>query len=1232
MKKKTLSILLTLCMLFTLLPTVALAEGESTGVVAGTRDELVSAIAAVADGGTITLTAAITGDPININAYEKSFSIDKTASAFGYPALFGSYTTNTDYYYASGYGATGVTMTHAKTITGKVETYTRTPVEESTVAAYLEYKTPNASSSVYVYFDMAKAFAKINTSYPAIHLKKDVTEAVAVSITNVFTLYAHNHSFAGQITPKTNYKTIVANNNDGSYTVTIAFIALTVAQQGGETFNYGVSELSDAVAKANSLSEDVTVTQLGYITVSEPTVLDDNVTYVINSGKTLALKSDFTVNGTLTNDGTINLARGASMTVKTGTAGTLTAPNANYIAVNTISGENTTYRFAVDPENSEATLITNGGAPVAYGTFSEALTAAQSGDTIRFMRAITIASTVTIQGKTITLDMNGKTITSTAATAFKITNGKAILAGEGNVMVSGDAFLLTGNTTASTWESKKTPAELVVGNGVVIVSESNCCIFYYGNGAKADVYGSLESKGAYSAIQGNGTVNSSTNCGGTEVNIYPGAKVTHSGNKLAIYHPQSGVLNVTGGEISGGNGIEMRAGTLTVSGNAIITGTNVPTTIQPNGSGSTSDGVGIAIAQHTTRLPVSVNISDGTVNGFSAVYESDPQDGDPSNVSLLISGGSLNATSGGTVAIYSENYTGFISGGYFTSDPTTYLAEGKIAGTSDKAGYTFMVKTAEVAGVEVSVGETVTDPVPSDAPEELKSVTVATDPGDTGLKAAGGNEAAKVTESVKAEASTALTEAGIIIEETEVTVVVQPKLAVTPKSYDEETNQLTLDIKAVCDIIATTDPSDIKTEGETGVKNAVVTKSNQPMTVPTGTPVVIKVKIPAVMATETSPSSGTYNSLTIKHVKENGKVYYYEAAVTKVSEDYFATFTVTNGFSDFTLMAADTRTVLVGFDSGSGVTEEAVYSITDVGTALPTATKSGYTFTGWVFEGLDGVHTTLPDFWSATASLELASQTATAQFANIPIGTPSYTLSFETNGGSAIESVSKASGTTVDLANYKPTRTGYVFGGWYADKELTREVTSVALNASTTVYAKWVKPSAFTDVKDGAYYKDAVDWAVERGVTSGTTATTFSPNDNCTRAQALTFLWRAMGSPEPASTRNPFTDVKADDYYYKAVLWAVEKGITGGTSDTTFSPNKTCSRGEAVTFLWRAAGKPTQTAANPFTDVQSGAYYESAVLWAVAQKITEGTTAATFSPNDSCTRAQVVTFLYRQFK
>ena len=173
-----------------------------------------------------------------------------------------------------------------------------------------------------------------------------------------------------------------------------------------------------------------------------------------------------------------------------------------------------------------------------------------------------------------------------------------------------------------------------------------------------------------------------------------------------------------------------------------------------------------------------------------------------------------------------------------------------------------------------------------------------------------------------------------------------------------------------------------------------------------------------------------------------------------------------------------------------------------------------------------------------------------------------------------------------------------------------------------------VPGTSFTDVPAGAYYEEAVGWAVEKGITKGTSDSTFTPDGVCTRAQAVTFLWRAAGSPAAKAGSLPFADVKAGSYYDDAVRWAVENGVTVGTSATTFSPNATCSRAQIVTFLWRAQKSPAAGSANPFDDVAGSAYYADAVQWAVQKNITKGTGATAFSPDANCIRAQIVTSLH----
>ena len=380
------------------------------------------------------------------------------------------------------------------------------------------------------------------------------------------------------------------------------------------------------------------------------------------------------------------------------------------------------------------------------------------------------------------------------------------------------------------------------------------------------------------------------------------------------------------------------------------------------------------------------------------------------------------------------------------------------------------------------------------------------------------------------------------------------------------------------------------------------------------------------------------------------------------------------------------------FDTNGG---SAIAPITqDYGTAITAPadpTKTGYTFAGWT----PAIPATMP-----AENMTIKAKWTVNQ----------YTLTFDTNDGSAIAPITQDYGTAITVPA-DPTKTGYTFAGW------TPAIPSTMPAENLTVTAQWryngggssgysyyttkatagtggsISPSGnvsvregadqtftitpdkgyavanvkidgksigavksytfenvrrthtievifmkangnpqtgvFVDVATGSYYEDAVDWAVGNGITQGTDATHFSPDGICTRAQTVTFLWRAAGSPKPETRTMPFTDIPVGSYYYDAVLWAVENDITKGTSDTTFSPNMTCTRAQIVAFLWRSEKSPAAGTANPFADVKSAAYYADAVLWAAKEDITKGTTNTTFSPDADCTRAQIVTFLWR---
>ena len=329
----------------------------------------------------------------------------------------------------------------------------------------------------------------------------------------------------------------------------------------------------------------------------------------------------------------------------------------------------------------------------------------------------------------------------------------------------------------------------------------------------------------------------------------------------------------------------------------------------------------------------------------------------------------------------------------------------------------------------------------------------------------------------------------------------------------------------------------------------------------------------------------------------------------------------------------------ITYDLAGGTAEgnPDTYTIETRTFTLKNPTKSGYTFTGWSGTGLDGENNmtvTIP-----TGSTGNRTYTAHWRYNGSGHSYSYYTIKATAGAGGSISpsgnvSVREGRNQTFTITPDK----GYAVANVKIDGKSIGAVKSYTfenVSRTHTIEVIFMKANGnpqtgvFVDVATGSYYEDAVDWAVENGITKGTDDTHFSPDGICTRAQAVTFLWRTAGSPASKTSTMPFTDVPVGSYYYDAVLWAVENGITKGTSDTTFSPNMTCSRAQIVTFLWRSEKSPAAGTANPFADVKSTAYYADAVLWAVKENITKGTSSTTFSPNADCTRAQIVTFLWR---
>ncbi len=429
------------------------------------------------------------------------------------------------------------------------------------------------------------------------------------------------------------------------------------------------------------------------------------------------------------------------------------------------------------------------------------------------------------------------------------------------------------------------------------------------------------------------------------------------------------------------------------------------------------------------------------------------------------------------------------------------------------------------------------------------------------------------------------------------------------------------------------------TEETSGSTTTTTTETEASQVTETSNKVTITIEIPDDLINDDASVERIYRIIRV-HEDENGNV------ITDVIEGIFdsvnKTFTFeTDKFSTYALAYNDTEKAVTTYtvtytDGVDGVVVFADQTFTvEAGKATPTIsnpTRSGYTFKGWnpsVVATVTG-NVTYTATWQKNSS--------GGYIPSVPTFTPSVE---ETVGGD----------TTVDKKypeqGDKVTITADPDKGYEVDEVIVTDRNGNKVEVidngdgtysfkqpygKVTITVTYVPEQVgFVDVEENSYYYDAVNWAVANGITNGTSDTTFSPNASCTRAQMVTFLWRAAGCPEPKTTVCPFADVDMDSYYGKAVLWAIENGITNGTSATTFGPDAACTRAQMAAFLCRMAGGKAVSSTGAFADVKADAYYAEAVQWAVENGVTNGTGEGKFSPDAICTRGQMVTFLYRYF-
>ena len=588
-----------------------------------------------------------------------------------------------------------------------------------------------------------------------------------------------------------------------------------------------------------------------------------------------------------------------------------------------------------------------------------------------------------------------------------------------------------------------------------------------------------------------------------------------------------------------------------------------------------------------------------------------------------------------------------IQGGYFAHfDPannkaegagTNFVADGYVSVTSDKSGYDYMVtKKTDTGSIKVKPDvadpEVKVDKIPQEAQATVKAAAETVSAPTLGAVAGD-----KVVAINKTEAERLVAKAENL---TNPILYVQTVLKVEPTAYSAENKTLTLDITPQYRIVASTadKADDIRLSGDS--RNAQVVQDYQKLTITA--PTVVTMKLPTGFVAD------GVDKLSIKHIKGNGTVEYYTGIVTETSGTKTLTFT-TNGFSPFVISSAvasidgvmypTLAEAVANVDSGKTIKLEAdnAETATVSRTVKFTLNKNSHVFNGSIKAGsYTTVTTTDTEPVEYTFTYSRPSSGSSSSDPTYAVSAPSKTE----NGSVTVSPKSASKGDTVTVT-VKPD-SGYVLETLtVTDKngnELTLKdkgsgkYTFTMPAGKVEVKATFMEDNSmlnfFYDVPNDAYFYEAVKWAVKNGITNGVGDNLFAPGQPCTRAQIVTFLWRAAGSPEPKGTVAGMTDVVPGSYYAKAVAWAVENGITTGTAEGTFSPDATCTRAQAVTFLARAQNAKA-TGKTAFSDVPADSYFADAVAWAQANGVTTGTSETTFSPDNDCTRAQIVTFLYR---
>ncbi len=893
----------------------------------------------------------------------------------------------------------------------------------------------------------------------------------------------------------------------------------------------------------------------------------------------------------------------------------------------TVNGENGMYSCRMKVDGGAATLEKTDGTKIGYATASGAITAAKGdpGSVVVLNENASSTSTTKFGASAdITLDLNGYTYTfqGTSKDGFQLTNGAKLTIINSNESKTG-TFIATG----AKGKGKANSAILTnrPGGGTIVIGENVTVkgpIVLLGEGSEATIAGTVDAAGLQEfAISGNGAQSENT-----KITIKDTAVIKSDSNAPAIYHPQVGTLTVEGGTIEGGTGIEMRSGTLIVNGGA-ITATADAFSCNPNGSGNTTTGAAIAIAQHTTKNDISVTISGGTFKGIKALNESNPQVNDPApQVELSVTGGEFSGD------IAAQDVNNFISGGYYTDDPSEYVAEGKAAVSSTKSGYLFMIGTKEEGGItekpatadpEVKLAATIPEAQKTEVETSASTVDAS-----TAIENAARTE--ELTDSVKTEATAAATtmaEGG-----NEAFIYKQTYLEITPTAYtlEEDTTTLVMDITPKMQVIVSTAKTAEDIHLETGTDNNAQ-KIGEAKELHITTPSEITVTLPKAAFGNAE--------VFIKHKD----TYFYQA---KADENGTITFVSKHGFSPFAFSTRNDAVAEITNEDGQTVGYTSLQAAVDAAKDSDTIqiikpSADGYNAVAQktiTVENKSGREIKV-QFNEEVESIPADGRHTFVYVTPVPatgVSLDSTSLTLSLGGTAALIATVAPDNATDKTVTWtssnegvvKVDESGKLTAVGYGTTIITAKVG--AFSAACTVEVPYpyipvypgpvvpVQPAApvselpfvDVDVKDAFY--EVVKYVYDTGLMTGTDINVFAPYGDFTRAQVATILFRLEKEPETAFAP-VFPDVAADQWFTQAVLWGNSEGILLGYSNGRFGPNNAVTMEQLLTILYRYAGiKGYDTKARAdVVGFDCADYAAEAVSWAAAHGMVDATSAAT---------------------